>query len=103
MTTTAALRTRKPNLRATFLGVQRERNRSQAVTETARRVPGLYWVKFNPDETWTIARYSLTIVSGQPGWELIGLPCAIRELGNEETRPVAQPVTVQGISKTGRS
>ena len=64
------------------------------MSEIARRIPGLYWVKFNPDETWTIARYNLTIVSGQPGWELIGLPIAIRERGDEEIRPVAQPDTV---------
>jgi hypothetical protein len=93
MTTTAASRTRRPNLRATFLGGQHECGRSQAATETARRVPGLYWVKFNPDEDWVIARYGLTVVSGQPGWELIGLPCAISARGDEEVQPVPRPVS----------
>ncbi|MFN0194976.1 MAG: hypothetical protein ACKVP5_23855 [Aestuariivirga sp.] len=53
------------------------------------RAPGLYWVKFNPDEKWTIARYGLTVASGQPGWELIGLPFATRERGDEMTQPAA--------------
>src|SRR5262245_59738109 len=103
MTTTAASRSRRPNLRTTFLGGQREYDRAQAVTGTVRRAPGLYWVKFNFDESWMIARYSVTIVSGQPGWELIGLPFVTQEYGDEETRPLAQPVTVQEISKARRS
>ena len=55
------------------------------MTKLARRASGLYWVKFNPDEEWTIARLDLTVSSGQPGWELIGLPFATGERGDEET------------------
>jgi hypothetical protein len=62
------------------------------MTKLARRAPGLYWVKFRPGEEWTIARFDLTASSGQPGWELIGLPIPIRERGDEETRAVPRPV-----------
>lgn len=64
----------------------------------ARRAPGLYWVKFNPNEAWTIARLDLTISSGQPGWELIGLPFATRERGDEEAQPVPPPSALIGAS-----
>jgi hypothetical protein len=68
----------------------------------ARRAPGLYWVKFNPNEAWTIARLDLTISSGQPGWELIGLPFATRERGDEEAQPVPPPsALIQASNKAG--
>lgn len=62
-------------------------------SQAAHRAPGPYWVRLNPDEKWTIARFDLTIAHGEPGWLLFGLPCPLRVRGDEETRAIPEPVS----------